>query len=78
MVETASRYIRDNLETDFFATYFRLPDITQHFITHFMDKEFKTKLKAAYKDGVLNPEISEEATKGFQILCFRYTDLWRR
>ena len=70
MVETASRYIRENLETDFFATYFRLPDITQHFITHFMDKEFKIKLKASYKDGELKPEVLREATEMVSELMF--------
>lgn len=70
MVESASRYLRENLDTDFFATYFRLPDITQHFITHFMDKDFKKKFKAAYKNGTISPELELEATEMVSDLLF--------
>jgi len=70
MVESASRYLHENLDVDFFATYFRLPDITQHFITHFMDSEFKNKLKAAFTAGKVTPEMLNEATEMVSELLF--------
>ncbi len=63
MVESASKYLHEHLNTDFFTTYFRLPDITQHFITHFMDKDFKKNFKAAFKEGRMTPELINEATE---------------
>ena len=70
MVESASRYLYENVDSDFFATYIRLPDITQHFITHFMDKEFKKKFKDAFSKGEMSPELLAEATEMVSELMF--------
>ncbi|MEN8153369.1 MAG: alkaline phosphatase family protein [Acidobacteriota bacterium] len=70
MVESASRYLKNNVNSDFFATYFRFPDITQHFVTHFMDKKFKAKLKKAYKSGDISSEMIAEATEMVSEILF--------
>ncbi len=70
VVESVSRYLHDNVNSDFFATYFRFPDITQHFITHFMDEKFKTKFKAAFKNGEMTPGLLNEATEMVSDLLF--------
>lgn len=62
MTESVTKYLEKNLDYDFFATYFRFPDIVQHLITHFMDADFKKKLIASFKSGNVSEDILNEAT----------------
>lgn len=43
-IEAASRYLARREEFDFLATYFRFPDIIQHFVTQFVEKDFNERL----------------------------------
>ncbi len=63
LVEKVSKYIYDNNDIDMFATYFRLPDIVQHFVTQLMAPLFKKKLIADMKKGSVSEEIRMEATQ---------------
>ena len=60
-IEAISRYFLENKEFDFFATYFRFPDVIQHFITLFLDKEYKENLKKHLIGRTLTPEMNDEA-----------------
>ena len=46
---------------DFFATYFRLPDIAQHSVTHLMDWDFKKKLISAFDNHSIDQEMIDDA-----------------
>jgi predicted AlkP superfamily phosphohydrolase/phosphomutase len=61
MVESVSDYLFENASYDLFATYFRFPDIIQHFVTHFMDKEFKQGLIDAFKTDSVTQTMRDEA-----------------
>lgn len=60
-IEALSRYLLENEDFDFFATYFRFPDVIQHFITLFLDKEYKENLKKHLINNTLTPEMNDEA-----------------
>ena len=60
MVESISDYLFTNVNFDFFATYFRFPDIVQHCVTHLMDKEFKHRLKEAFKTNTITQSMLDE------------------
>jgi len=61
MVESISDYLYTNTKFDFFATYFRFPDIVQHVVTHLMDKKFKGELKEAFKKGNVPQDLLNES-----------------
>lgn len=61
LIEKISDYLFNNTTFDFFATYFRLPDVVQHSVTHVLDKEFKKNLKAAWRNGTMTRELHDEA-----------------
>ncbi|MCP5049256.1 MAG: hypothetical protein GY940_18950, partial [bacterium] len=63
MIESVSDYIFENVNHDLFATYFRFPDIIQHFVTHLMDLEFKHKLIEAFKTGTVTKPMLAEAVE---------------
>ena len=60
-VEAISRDLLENEEFDFYATYFRFPDVIQHFITLFLNKEYKENLKKHLINETLTPEMNDEA-----------------
>ncbi len=62
-IESMSRYLLDNefKNVDFFATYFRFPDVIQHFITLFLDQTYKENLKKHLVNETLTPEMNDEA-----------------
>lgn len=43
-VENVSMHLFQKKESDFFATYFRLPDVVQHFITLLLEKDLRDKI----------------------------------
>jgi len=61
-VEESSKFLYANEDFDMFATYFRFPDVIQHFITLMMDKDFKKRLIAEMKKGEISNEMRLEAT----------------
>lgn len=60
-IETISRYLLENEDFDFFATYLRFPDVIQHFITLFLDIEYKENLKKHLVNRTLTREMNDEA-----------------
>lgn len=60
-IEAISRYLLENEDFDFFATYFRFPDVIQHFITLFLNKEYKENLKKHLLNETLTREMNDEA-----------------
>lgn len=76
-IEAISRYLLKNEEFDFFATYFRLPDVCQHFITLFLDQGYKENLKKHLIAETLTRQMNDEAImKISQILepVYRYME----
>jgi predicted AlkP superfamily phosphohydrolase/phosphomutase len=61
LVRQASEYLYQKEDFDFFATYLRLPDIAQHSVTHLMDRDFKAKLIAAFKEGDISDQMLDDA-----------------
>ncbi len=61
LIERASWYLYNKEKFDFFATYFRLPDIAQHSVTHLMDRQFKKKLISAFKTNTVTQSMIDEA-----------------
>jgi predicted AlkP superfamily phosphohydrolase/phosphomutase len=61
LIEKISWYLYNREEFDFFATYFRLPDIIQHSATHLMDRKFKEDLIAAFETNSVSREMLDEA-----------------
>lgn len=77
MIESVSDYLFDNAAYDLFATYFRFPDIIQHFVTHFMDKEFKKGLIEAFKTDSVTQAMRDEAIRQISDLlepAYRYME----
>ena len=62
LVEDVSYYLYNHSTFDFFATYFRLPDLTQHIVLRLMDEDIRNKLISAFKNNTVNPSLIEEAT----------------
>jgi arylsulfatase A-like enzyme len=54
-VDRASDWMFENHPVSVFSTYFRLPDITSHFATHFLDRELHEQARAAEGEGRLTP-----------------------
>ena len=61
LIERASWYLFNREDFDFFATYFRLPDIAQHSVTHLMDRQFKKKLISAFETHTVTQPMIDEA-----------------
>ncbi len=61
LIERASWYLYNKEKFDFFATYFRLPDIAQHSVTHLMDRQFKKKLISAFETNTVTQSMIDEA-----------------
>ena len=55
-VDRASDWLFANRPVQVFSTYFRLPDITSHFATHFLDKTLHEGAMAKEAAGNLRPE----------------------
>lgn len=60
-IDAISRYLVKKEDWDFFATYLRFPDVIQHFITLFLDIDFKEKLKQQLITDTLTREMNDEA-----------------
>lgn len=60
-IESISRHLLANEKFDFFASYFRFPDVIQHFITLFLDKEYKENLKQHLINETLTRQMNDEA-----------------
>jgi hypothetical protein len=60
-IEEVSRHLLKNEDVDFFATYFRFPDVIQHFITLFLNQEYKENLKKHLINETLTREMNDEA-----------------
>jgi len=60
-IDAISRYLVKREDWDFFATYLRFPDVIQHFITLFLDIDFKEKLKQQLITDTLTREMNDEA-----------------
>lgn len=56
LIESVSLELYQTEDFDFYATYFRLPDIVQHFILHLLDPDEVERTLAALKDGSLTDE----------------------
>jgi len=52
-VDRASDWLFENRPVPVFSTYFRLPDITSHFATHFLDRGLHEAARAAEEQGIL-------------------------
>ena len=59
-VEKVSNYLYRNESTDFFATYFRLPDVVQHFVLSLFNKEYVEGILSAVKSNSLTQEKHDE------------------
>lgn len=55
-VDRASDWLYANRPVRVFSTYFRLPDITSHFATHFLDRALHESAMAKEAAGTLGPE----------------------
>jgi predicted AlkP superfamily phosphohydrolase/phosphomutase len=55
-IDRASDYLFANRPVQVFSTYFRLPDVTSHFATHFLDKQLYDETVAKEAAGTLKAE----------------------
>ena len=56
-VEKVSHHLFTEAKWDFFATYFRLPDLVQHFGWFFLPAELRREMAAATAAGGMSPEL---------------------
>jgi arylsulfatase A-like enzyme len=54
-VDRASDWVWENRPVRAFSTYFRLPDITSHFATHFLGRELHAEAREQERSGALGP-----------------------
>jgi hypothetical protein len=59
-VENVSDYLYKNDSFDFFATYFRLPDVVQHFALSFFEKNYIEDIYSAVKNNTLTEDNHSE------------------
>ncbi len=59
-VEKVSDYLYDNINFDFFTTYFRLPDIVQHFALSLFDKKYIEGLYLSIRNKTITKERYNE------------------
>lgn len=59
-VEKVSDYLYRENKPDFFATYFRLPDIVQHFVLSFFERKYIEGLYAAIEDKTISKDRYNE------------------
>jgi predicted AlkP superfamily phosphohydrolase/phosphomutase len=55
-VDRASDWLWENRPVRVFSTYFRLPDITSHFATHFLDREIHSQAREREGSAGLGPD----------------------
>ncbi len=55
-VDRASDWVWEKRPVRVFSTYFRLPDITSHFATHFLDPELHAAARERERSGAFGPE----------------------
>ncbi|MCK5057754.1 MAG: alkaline phosphatase family protein [Candidatus Aminicenantes bacterium] len=76
-VEKISDYLYTNVNVDFFATYFRLPDVVQHFVLSLFKKEYIEGVLSAIKTNTLTREKHKEVIdriSGFLKPVYRYME----
>lgn len=77
LVEKVTNYLLKRESFDFFATYFVLPDITQHMVLSMLPPDYKLKLKDKFVNGTLTPEEQSEVQGRINeilIPIFQYAD----
>lgn len=57
-VDRASDWLFENRPVPVFSTYFRLPDITSHFATHFLDRGLHEAARAREEQGALDAALT--------------------
>ena len=67
-IEDASRYLARREKFDLLATYFRFPDIIQHFITRFIEKDFNARLMNLDFDAPESEAFLKDATRQISML----------
>lgn len=75
LIEKLSDHLYETEKCDVFMTYFRLPDITQHFMTSMLTDEYKARLKEAYRTGVDLETIKQE---GIHTISMAMEPVYRR
>lgn len=59
-VENVSDYLYKNEDSDFFATYFRLPDVVQHFVLSLFEKSYIKDIYSALENNTLLQDRHDE------------------